>query len=105
MTCHGNQAGPEHVPYIDIDIGPGQGADQLGAGGHGGAAVPEKTAGEDGSACKGGIQARCIGYEHTDAPHGAGSPKGGACQEGHQGTQQECAQHKIARIDEPHGMI
>lgn len=91
--------------YINIDISPGQGTHQLGAGGHGGTAVTEKAAGENSSSCKGGIQTRCIGYEHADDSHGAGGTKGSACEEGHHGAQQKRAQYKVPRIDKPHGMI
>ena len=85
----GDHAGLQHPPDVAVDVGAGDRTDQLGAGGHRGAAVPEEGTGQN---CAAGIDRRDahhVGNAHADYPHRCCRPEGGAGEKRNQAAEPE----------------
>ena len=100
----GDQAGPQHLPDVPKQVGPGEVGHQQGAGGDGGAPVSKVDPGQDGTTGHQRVGPQGGGHGHADGAHGGRRAESSASEEGDQAVEQKGAHQEQTGLHYPDGI-
>ena len=100
----GDQAGPQHLPDVPKQVGPGEVGHQQGAGGDGGAPVSKVDPGQDGTTGHQRVGPQGGGHGHADGAHGSRRAESSASEEGDQAVEQKGAHQEQTGLHYPDGI-